>query len=224
MSGPAGHSLTGAIARAWVHPRAAMARQVEEGLSEPRALFHLMLASGLLFVASLPAAVASARRLTVEDPVSGTVAAHIFGYFFVAPLLAYGVAALAHLCVRAFGGRAPFLAARSALFWSVLVVAPAVLAVTALEALALPRLGGAALPLVRVLGYLGLGLCGQPCRGGGPAGDLAGRARGRACTRRPCRGAGNPGVLRIRQRPGVTGRPGSETECGDRQAPCGQSS
>lgn len=156
MSGPAGHSLTGAIARAWVHPRAAMARQVEEGLSEPRALFHLMLASGLLFVASLPAAVASARRLTVEDPVSGTVAAHIFGYFFVAPLLAYGVAALAHLCVRAFGGHAPFLAARSALFWSVLVVAPAVLAVTALEALALPLLGGAALPLVRVLGYLGV--------------------------------------------------------------------
>lgn len=155
MSGPGGRSLTGAIARAWVHPRAAMARQVEEGLSEPRALFHLMLASGLLFVASLPTAVATARRLAVEDPMSGTVAAHIFGYFFVAPLLAYGGAALAHLCVRAFGARAPFLAARSALFWSVLVAAPAVLAVTALEALALPLVGGAALPLVRVLGYLG---------------------------------------------------------------------
>lgn len=155
MSGPGGRSLTGAIARAWVHPRAAMAQQVADGLSEPRALFHLMLASGLLFVASLPAAVETARGLAVEDPLSGTVAANIFGYFFVAPLLAYGLAAVAHLGVRAFGARAPFLAARSALFWSVLVAAPVALAVAAVEALTRPLAGGAALPLGQVLGYLG---------------------------------------------------------------------
>lgn len=155
MSSPGGRSLTGAIARAWVHPRAVMAQQVAEGLSEPRALFHLMLSSGLLFVASLPAAVESARRLAVEDPLSGTVAAHIFGYFFVAPLLAYGVAAVAHMSVRAFGARGQFLCARSALFWSVLVAAPVALAVAALEALVLSLAGGMALPLGHALGYLG---------------------------------------------------------------------
>lgn len=156
MSGSHGQSLTGAIARAWLRPRAVMAQQVAEGLSEPRALFHLMLASGLLFVASLPAAVQTARQLAVEDSLSGTVAAHIFGYFFVAPLFAYGVAALAHLSVRAFGGREPFLAARSALFWSVLVAAPVALATAALDALLLPGGGRSALLWGQILGYLGI--------------------------------------------------------------------
>ena len=38
----------------------------------------------------------------------------------LAPLLAYGLAALVHLAARAFGARGGFLAARAALFWSAL--------------------------------------------------------------------------------------------------------
>ena len=70
-----------------------------------------------------------ARALTVDDPVGATVTAHLFGWVAVAPLIAYGLAALVHLAARAFGARGSFLAARAALFWSALAGAPVALGV-----------------------------------------------------------------------------------------------
>lgn len=148
-------SLAGAIACAWVDPRAAMARQVREGLSESRSLFHLMLAAGLLFVASLPAAVRTSRTLAIDEPLNGVISAHIFGYFFLAPLLAYGVAAASHLFARVFGARGGFIGARAALFWSLLVAAPAALAIAAVGTIA-EMIHGGALPIFGLLGYAGL--------------------------------------------------------------------
>lgn len=152
---PAG--LAAAMRHAYRSPRGAMARQVAAGLGERQALVHLFLACGLGFLASLPAAIRTARGITAEDPVAAAIAAHLFGYFFVAPLLLYGLAALVHLVARAFGGRGGFLAARAALFWSALLGAPiamvlAVLGVLA-EAAGWPRL----LPLLAFLGYAGFG-------------------------------------------------------------------
>ena len=120
--------LVDTIARSWRDPRGVMAAQVAAGLSEPRALVHLMLACVLFFVASLPAAVRTSTGLTVDEPVSAAVSAHLFAWGAVAPLVAYALAALVHLGARAFGGRAGFLGARAALFWSALAAAPAVLA------------------------------------------------------------------------------------------------
>jgi hypothetical protein len=134
-----------------------MADEVATGLGESRALVHLMLACGLFFVASLPTALRQAQGIDAEDPVSAAIAAHLFGWGALAPLAAYGLAALVHLAARAFGASGGFLAARAAFFWSALALAPfAVLAalVGVAAELALPRV----LPWVGWLDYAGLAL------------------------------------------------------------------
>lgn len=130
MRGPARVGLVTTMARAYRRPRAVMAELVAEA-TEGRALAWLFLACALGFVASVPEALRRARGLGIEDPVAGAVAAHLFAYLFVAPLVAYGLAALAHLVARAFGAGPGFLKARVALFWSLLLAAPLGLALVA---------------------------------------------------------------------------------------------
>lgn len=149
--------LVDSIAGAWRDPRRAMARQVAAGLSEGRSLLYLMLACGLYFVASLPNAVREARALDIADPVEGAIAAHLFGYLALAPLLAYGLAALIHLVARGFGATGGFGAARAALFWSLLAAAPLALGLALVGVgveVAAPRL----LPITVALGYAALAL------------------------------------------------------------------
>jgi hypothetical protein len=129
-----------------------MAREVARGLSEPRALAQLMLACCLFFVASLPNALREARALAIADPVEGAVSAHLFAYFALAPLLAYGLAAVVHLVARGFGGRGGFLAARAALFFSALLAAPLALGL-ALLGMAAELAAPALLPWAAWLGY-----------------------------------------------------------------------
>jgi hypothetical protein len=117
---------------AWRDPRRAMADERSQGLSEPRALLHLLVAMLLLFVASLPNAMREAQALGVDDPVAAAVSAHLFGYVALAPLLAYGLAGVVHLAARAFGGNGTFLAARTALFLTLLAAAPLALAASLL--------------------------------------------------------------------------------------------
>ena len=142
--------------RGWRDPRGAMAREVAAGLSEARSLLHLMLACGLLFVASLPNALREARGLDIADPVEGAIAAHLFGYLALAPLLVYGLAALVHLAARGFGARGGFRAARAALFWSLLLAAPLAIGLALLGA-AVEILAPGGLPLLDWLGYAALG-------------------------------------------------------------------
>jgi hypothetical protein len=138
--------LAGAVAHAWRDPRGAMARQVSAGLSESRALAHLLLACALLWLASVPQAMRAAGAIDVDDPLSAALAAHLFGYLVVAPLMFYGLAVPVHLAARALGGRGGFLGARSALFWSLLVGAPLalLLALLAVAAPGVPWVAGAA--------------------------------------------------------------------------------
>ncbi len=149
-----GGVVTG-IRRAYGDPRGAMARRMAEGLSEPLAMRDLFLACGLGFVASVPTAVRAARTLGIEDSLAGTISAHLFGYLFVAPLLAYGLAAVLHLAARAFGGRGGFLGARSALFRAALLGAPIAILV-ALAGVATEIVAAAGvLPLIPYLSYAG---------------------------------------------------------------------
>lgn len=131
------------MAHAYRHPRAAMSRLLAGGITEARVLGILFLACGFGFVASLPEAARKARALEIEDPLAGAVAAHLFAYLFIAPLIAYAAAAALHLLARPFGARGGFLGARAALFWSALLGAPMALALAALRALvaggAVPR-------------------------------------------------------------------------------------
>lgn len=150
--------LVDAIARAYRDPRGAMARQVAEGLSETRAFRHLSLACGIGFVASLTCAAREAAGLRdVPDPVTGVIAAHLFGYLFVAPLLLYGLAAFLHLVARGFGGRGGWLGARAALFWSALLAGPLALALALARVLAEAVGAPGLLPPLGLLGYAGLG-------------------------------------------------------------------
>jgi hypothetical protein len=147
--------LVDAIGRGWRDPRGAMAAEVGRGLSEGRALVHLVLACGLFFVASLPNAMREARALDIPDPVEGAIAAHLFGYLALAPLLAYGLAALVHLVARGFGAHGGFRAGRAALFWSLLMVAPLAIGL-ALAGVAIEVAAPALAPLTDLLGLAAL--------------------------------------------------------------------
>lgn len=149
--------LVAAIARGWRDPRAEMARQIDAGLSESRALMHLFAACGVAMVASMPQAVRTAQALDIDDPLSGAISAHVFGYLFVAPLLFYGLAALLHLGARAFGARGGgFLPARAALFWALLLGAPIALALSVAGAVAEIAIGAGVLRWLAYLGYAGI--------------------------------------------------------------------
>lgn len=144
------------IARAWASPRRAMAARMAAGPSESRALADLMLACGLFFVASLPAARREAEALVGQtgEPMAATVAAHAFAWVAVAPLAGYGLAALVHLVARAFGARGGFLPARTAVFMAMLGGAPLALGLALLGALAEAQ--PALLPVVTLSGYAGV--------------------------------------------------------------------
>jgi hypothetical protein len=144
--------LVDTIWKGWRDPRGAMAREVARGLSEPRALAQLMLACGLFFVASLPNAMREARALSIADPVEGAVSAHLFGYFALAPLFAYALAAVVHLVARGLGGQGGFLAARAALFFAALLAAPLALGL-ALLGMAAELAAPVLLPWTAWLGY-----------------------------------------------------------------------
>jgi hypothetical protein len=137
----AGQGLAAEMMRAYRWPSRAMRRQVAFGLTEPRALFHLALACLLFFVASVPGARDAARALEIEDAVTAVLAARLFGFVFVLPLLCYALAAAMCVLARLSGHRTTGLALRSALFWSLLLGGPLALGLAALASV-VPRLGG----------------------------------------------------------------------------------
>ncbi len=144
--------LVAGIGRAWRNPRTEMRARIAGGLTEGTLLSWLFIACALGFVASLPDALRTARGLEIEDPVAGAIAAHLFGYMFVAPLLLYGISALVHLLARPFGARGGFFGARAALFWSLLAAAPVALVLALVGVLA----QGAPAPWLAGLRYAGL--------------------------------------------------------------------
>ena len=136
MAGAASPGLAGTMGLAYRDPRGAMARLLAGGVTDARLLAWLFLACGMGLAASLPAAVGAARALDIEQPLAGAVSAHIFGYIFIAPLLAYGAAALAHLVARPFG-------ARVAVIWSLLLAGPIALLLALARGIGEIALGGA---------------------------------------------------------------------------------
>ncbi|MEM8570943.1 MAG: hypothetical protein AAGG56_08525 [Pseudomonadota bacterium] len=123
------YSLAAEMSRAYVRPRRTMARQIEAGLSEGRAVLHLMVACLLYCAASVPGALRAAENLPVDDAATAAVASLIFAFVVVAPGLAYAMSALVKLMIGGAG-----LAVRSALFWALLLGAPIALLLSALSA------------------------------------------------------------------------------------------
>ena len=151
-AGARNQSLVAEMGPAYRRPRAAMARQLAAGLSEGRALFHL----GLACIASVPSALERAASIDADDPVNAAIAAQIFGFIVLLPMIAYGLAALMRGVSRLIGGSGSGLAMRSALFWSMLLAAPIALLLAAFGSLARSGVEGVASVSVWI-GYVALG-------------------------------------------------------------------
>ncbi|WP_238365211.1 YIP1 family protein [Mesobacterium pallidum] len=118
-------SLTQDIAATWRGPGRVVARLMTLEARESRALYFLMMASILLFVARAP----TEARMAALDPEGPPLPARLFfsalGILAFVPMLAYGFAALSHGVARLLGaGQGGFSGARLALFWALLAISP----------------------------------------------------------------------------------------------------
>lgn len=119
-------AVTRQILASWRRPRAVMRGLLAGGVREDRALVTLMAACALIFVAQWPR-LARAAHLDPSIPLDARLGGALVGTVFLLPLVAYGLAAVSHLVARLLGGRGTGYGARLALFWSLLVVTPAML-------------------------------------------------------------------------------------------------
>jgi len=116
-------SVSGDIVRSYRAPRKVMRGLLAQGEREDRALAYLMVACGLIFVAQWPRL---AREAHLDDtvPLQALLGGALMGWLFIAPLLFYGLAFVAHLVLRALRLRSTPFAARLATFWALLAVSP----------------------------------------------------------------------------------------------------
>lgn len=118
-------SLTQDIAATWRAPGRVVARLMTLEARESRALYFLMMACILMFVARAP----TEARLAFLDPEGPPLLARLFftalAILAFVPLLAYGVAAASHGVMRLLGaGQGGYSGARLALFWALLAITP----------------------------------------------------------------------------------------------------
>lgn len=124
-------AVTTEILRTYRAPRAVIRNLLDAAASddkpEGRALMWLMAACVVIFVGQWPVARATAIADPDGVPLDARLAGALFAWIFIAPLLAYGIAAASHLVAMLFGGRGSWLGARIALFWTLLCVSPLML-------------------------------------------------------------------------------------------------
>ncbi|MEL7092819.1 MAG: YIP1 family protein [Pseudomonadota bacterium] len=118
-------SISRNIVATYRGPGAVIQRLLGMGQREDRALAYVMGACGLFFIADLP-------RLAREAHLSGQeldmlMGGSLMAWIFIAPLLLYGIAFLARLVGRIFGGQGTPYGARLVLFWALLAASPLVL-------------------------------------------------------------------------------------------------
>jgi hypothetical protein len=119
-------AVTDEIVETYLRPRAVIRRKLAAGPREDRALATLLGACALVFVAQWPA-LARAAQTDPTQPLDARMAGALLGSVFLVPLFAYAVAGISHLIARRFGGKGTYFAARMALFWAMLSIAPVML-------------------------------------------------------------------------------------------------
>jgi len=113
------------MAATWAGPARTVQRLLDRGQREDRALAILMASCGLIFVAQWPRL---ARQAHVEQTdIDPLLAGSLLAWIFIAPLLLYGIGALAHMIARIVGGQGTFWRARLATFWAVFASTPVIL-------------------------------------------------------------------------------------------------
>ncbi len=113
----------GDILRTWTAPGPVLDRQLCRAPDEPRALAVLIGACALMFLAQWPLALRAAT-LDPTIPLEARLGGALMAWLFLVPPVAYLVAALSRLVLRALGRRATAFGARMALFWALLAAAP----------------------------------------------------------------------------------------------------
>ena len=92
---------------------------------EARALAYLLAAVIVIHVAQWPG-MSRAAFLQPDVPMAQRMMAAFLAVLAAIPLF-YGLAALSHLVLRAFGGRGSYFEARVVLFWALLAISPLML-------------------------------------------------------------------------------------------------
>lgn len=133
------------VVSSWARPGAAVRRL--EDMSEPSVLALLLGTMGVYFVAQWPAH-ARAAALDPSVPLEARLGGALLATLFVMPLAVMGMAALAALAVRAFGGRIEGRHSRIALVWALAAAVPAMLLAGLVQGLVGP---GPALTLVHAI-------------------------------------------------------------------------
>lgn len=116
-------SLSADILRSYRAPRAVLRRRLADAEGERSAIFYLLLACALFFVAQWPR-LAMEAALDDSIPFQGRMAGALFGWLFVAPLLFYVIAGALGLVMRLMWPGTPWLSVRLALFWALLASTP----------------------------------------------------------------------------------------------------
>ncbi|MFS4583334.1 YIP1 family protein [Phaeobacter sp. C3_T13_0] len=106
-------------------PRKVIARRLAMGLREDRLLAMLMAGCALAFIAQMPVRAREAH-LTGQE-LNMLLGGSLLALIFIAPLLLYGLAFVAHGVARVVGGSGDSGQARLALFWAFLAASPLML-------------------------------------------------------------------------------------------------
>ncbi|MEL6582909.1 MAG: hypothetical protein AAFQ36_03680 [Pseudomonadota bacterium] len=118
-------SLTGRVVAGWKDRRGTTRWLLENGRGESEALFFVMFASFIAFVAGIPAAI-NGVRLAAEGPldVPGVVTSWMLTSLMFMVLARYVLSMLSRWGAKSLGGTGTHLGARYAQFWTALVVSP----------------------------------------------------------------------------------------------------
>lgn len=118
-------AVTRNIAATYRGPGRVVRRLLALGAREDRLLAYLMGACLLIFVAQLPR-LAREAHLTGQE-LDMLMGATLMAWVFIAPLLLYGLALLAHGVGRILRGQGTAYGARLALFWALLASTPLIM-------------------------------------------------------------------------------------------------
>ncbi|UWQ80947.1 YIP1 family protein [Leisingera sp. S132] len=139
-------SVTTDIPATYKGPRKVFARLLSMGAREDRLLVFLLAGCVLTFVAQMPK-LAREAHLTGQE-LNMLLGGSLLALVFIAPLLLYVLALVAHWIALAMGGHGDAYRARLALFWAFLAASPLML----LNGLVAGFIGqGPALTLVGIL-------------------------------------------------------------------------
>lgn len=119
-------TVTTDMVASYRRPGRVVARLLQMGQREDRALAILMAACMVIFVAQWPR-LARQAHLDPTIELQMLLGGALLGWIMIAPLIMYTIAFASHLIARLAGGKGTGYGARIALFWALLASSPLIL-------------------------------------------------------------------------------------------------